>query len=109
MKKYDIAVACLLVSDHFNKRHANKDKIASIVKAQGFIHFEDENAILGLFERENINYGPSRTLITTVNEFIDYLRQIKDVNGMKYLLTIMVELTEDEYYIRKLNIVNKGE
>ena len=109
MKKYDIAVACLLVSDHFNKRLANKDKIASIVKAQGFIHFEDENAILSLFERENINYGPSRTLITTVNEFIDYLRQIKDVNGMKYLLTIMVELTEDEYYIRKLNIVNKGE
>lgn len=106
--KYDISIACYLVSDHFNKNQANKDKIGKIVSTHGFIHFEDENAILALFERENINYGPSRTLIQTVNEFIEYLKKLKDVNGIKYLLTIMIELTEDEFYINQFEKINKG-
>lgn len=109
MKKYDISIASLIVSDHYNNKQLNKDKIAKIVKEVGFIHFNNENAILTLFERENINYGPSSTLIKAVNEFIEYLKKLKDYNGIKYLLTIMVELTEDEYYINKLNIINQGE
>lgn len=109
MKKYDIAIASLIVSDHYRKQPLNKVKISNIVKEVGFIQFNDENAILSLFERENINYGPSRTLIETVSEFIEYLKKLKDINGIKYLLTIMVELTEDEYYINQLNSLNKGE
>ena len=77
MKKYDISIASLIVSDHYNNKQLNKDKIAKIVKEVGFIHFNNENAILTLFERENINYGPSSTLIKAVNEFIEYLKKLK--------------------------------
>ena len=35
------------------------------------------------------------------------MKHLKDIDGVKYLLTIMVELTEDDYYINQLKQIEK--
>ena len=107
IQKYDIAVAAYFASDYYYNEHVNKTRIENIVSKVGIIEFKDTNDILNLFIRENINYGPSAKLINTINEFIKYMKHLKDIDGVKYLLTIMVELTEDDYYINQLKQIEK--
>lgn len=105
IEKYDIAIASYFASDFYYNSSVNKEKIEKIVKEHGIVKFNNVNDILVLFEKENINYGPSKELISTTNEFVKYLKHLKDIDGAKYLLTIMAELTNDESYIKELEKV----
>lgn len=101
-QKYDISIASFVVSDHFSGEAFNKNNIMEIVKVAGFIKFEKPEDILQLFEKENINYGPSKQLIETVNDFINYFTMTKNYANLEYLLKIMVELTDSTFYQNKL-------
>lgn len=107
--KYDIAIACLIVSDHYSKEPINKNLVSEIVKISGYIKFSSPDDILNIFKREDLTYGPSRTVISTINSFINYLNQIKDFKGVEYLLTIAVELTGADYYREQLKELKKIE
>ena len=100
--KFDIAVAAYFASDYYYNDQVNKNKIQNIISSVGLIKLDNTNDILSLFERENIKYGPSKKLIETIEEFIKYLKHLKDLDGVKYLLSIMADLTEDDYYLNQL-------
>lgn len=105
--KYDIAIASYSLSDNYYGKNKNQNNIENIVKKVGYINFNSTTDLLKLFEKENINYGPSKKLITLVDEFVKYLKHLKDIEGVKYLLSIMAELTNDDYYIKELEKVEK--
>lgn len=100
-EKYPISIASYVVSDHFSGESFNKGKILEIIKVAGLIKFEDPKQILKLFEEENINYGPSKQLIETINDFIGYFTYIKNYKSLNYLLKIMIDLTDADYYKQK--------
>lgn len=97
-EKYNIAIASYLVSDNYYGTPKNKEKVGKIVEKAGYIKFNTIDDIINLFKEENINYGPSKELIETVDEFIKYSKKLKDLDSVKYLLSIMIDLTDDEYY-----------
>lgn len=99
--KYPLSIASYVVSDHFAGEAFSKGKIIEIIKIAGLIKFEDHKQILKLFDDENINYGPSKKLIETVNDFIGYFTYIKNYKSLNYLLQIMVDLTDADYYKQK--------
>lgn len=101
-QKYDISIASFIVSDHFAGEAFNKNEIAKIIKVAGYIKFEKPDDILKLFEQEQINYGPSKQLIETVNDFINYFKFTKNYASLEYLLKIMVDLTDSDYYQKQL-------
>ena len=101
-QKYDISIASFIVSDHFAGEAFNKNEIAKIIKVAGYIKFEKPEDILKLFEQEQINYGPSKQLIETVNDFINYFKFTKNYASLEYLLKIMVDLTDSDYYQKQL-------
>ncbi len=105
--QYDIAVASYFASDYHYQKEVNKSKIFDIVNKHGYTKFDGLNTIKSLFDRENINFGPSKELIETVDEFISYSKHLKDIEGVKYLLTIMIELTDHEYYVDELKKLEK--
>ena len=102
MQKYDISIASFVVSDHFAGEAFNKNEIAEIIKVAGYIKFEKPEDILQLFAKEQINYGPSRQLIETVNDFISYFKFTKNYPSLEYVLKVMVELTDSDYYQKQL-------
>lgn len=100
-EKYPISIASFVVSDHFAGEAFNKNEILEIVKTSGLIKFNDYSEILKLFDEEKINYGPSKELLETVNDFLGYFTYIKNYNSLNYLLQIMIDLTGADYYKNK--------
>lgn len=100
-QNYPISIASFVVSDHFAGEAFNKKEIGEIVKVAGFIKFETPEKIIELFKTEDINYGPSKELIETVNDFSNYFTQTKNYKSLNYLLQTMIDLTGSSYYINK--------
>lgn len=96
--KYELSIACLIVSDHYSGQTLNKERIGKIVQVAGYIQFHSVEQILSLFQKEGINYGPSQVVVESVHTFIHYLKHIHNYDGVRYLYTIMIDLTDDDYY-----------
>ena len=78
-------------------------EIKEIVDVAGQIKFKDADHIISLFKEEGINYGPSKEVITTFKNFIEYAKINNDKKTLKYVLEIASKLTDDNYFLEQLN------
>lgn len=96
---YDKAVVCFVVSDLYNDDVDNKVQVNEIVKINGQIKFTGANQLIELLKEDDINYGPSKHVISTINNFIAYAQKAKDKRTLEYVAKIAFELTDEKYYI----------
>ena len=102
-KVYDKAIASFAVSNLYIDDISNKISIKEIVDVAGQIKFKDADHIISLFKEEGINYGPSKEVITTFKNFIEYAKINNDKKTLKYVLEIASKLTDDNYFLEQLN------
>ena len=102
-KVYDKAIASFAVSNLYIDDISNKISIKEIVDVVGQIKFKDADHIISLFKEEGINYGPSKEVITTFKNFIEYAKINNDKKTLKYVLEIASKLTDDNYFLEQLN------
>ncbi len=104
---YETSLSFLMVSYDFNKLDETAKLISELKNKKG-LDISKEKA-RQMVEAQKVNYGPSIELIDAVKDFISYLKKIKDFDGLKYLLTIMSELTHDFLYQEELEMIQKKE
>lgn len=105
IKKYDIAVASLAVSNLYVEDLENKIKIKEIIDLVGPIRFSSSDELLSLFKRENINYGPSKEVIGVLKTYVQKAKERKDYKTLQYVLNIAVDLTDEEYFKKELESI----
>lgn len=100
---YKLSLACFIASNNFY----HQDDVVDLIK-----QIESTNNILGtsldlknILEEQGINYGASKQLINACLDFIEYLKKTRNYDGLKYLYTILYELTGEEIYQQQLEIV----
>lgn len=97
-EKYDLAVANYSISELYESDIYNKIEIKKITDKVGFIKFDSANELLELFQRENLNYGPSKKVIETITNFTINFKHINDKENAMYLIDIIVNLTNNEEF-----------
>lgn len=97
-EKYDIAIASYSISELYESDINNKIEIKKITDKVGFIKFNSANELLELFNREKLNYGPSKKVIETITNFATYFKQTNDRENAMYLIDIIVKLTNKEEF-----------
>ncbi len=96
--KYDKAIASFAVSNLYEDDLNNKIAIKEITAIAGQIKFSSADQLIALFKEEDINYGPSKHVIQTFANFIDYAKASKDKKTLGYVCKIAYELTDEKYY-----------
>lgn len=97
-QQYDKAIASFAISDLYVDDIDNKIQIKEITNIVGQIKFNSADQLLSLFKEDDINYGPSKHVILTLNDFIEYARSSKDNKTLTYVAKIAYELTDEEHY-----------
>lgn len=95
---YDKAIVCFAVSSLYVDDVDNKIQINEITKIAGKISFTKADQLIALLKEDDINYGPSKHVITTINNFIEYAKASKDTKTLEYVGKIAYELTDENYY-----------
>lgn len=95
---FDKAIACFAVSDLYIVDIDNKIQIKEITSKVGQIKFTSAEQLLSLFKEDEINYGPSKKVVETCNDFINYAKASKDKKTLDYVAKIAYELTDENYY-----------
>ena len=101
--RYDLAIACYSVSDHYQYDAENKKNVQKIVEKAGYIKFNNVQELLKIFKDEDLNYGPSTVVMQVFSDFVKYAKALKDYNTAKYLLTIAYELTSADVFKKDLD------
>lgn len=95
---YNKAIASFAISNLYLDDIDNKIQIKEITSIVGQIKFSSAEEILSLFKEDEINYGPSKHVIDTFNDFIEYAKASKDKKTLLYVGKIAFALTEEQYY-----------
>lgn len=108
IENFELALCCLVASAEFSDNE-NTQMLIFEISQKYMLGKPSINEVKVRLEQENINYGPSKELIDAINDFIVYLKKLNDLVGLKYLLTIGYELTDDEFYKKQICIVEGKE
>lgn len=100
--RFDIAIASFALSNIYVDELDNKIKIKEITDKVGLIKFGSADELIELFKKENLNYGPSKHVISTFKNFIETAKAQKDQKTLKYVLDIALKLTDEEYFKKEL-------
>lgn len=103
LTQFDIALACLYASLDFMPNLEVEELIKSI-KAKHKLTLSHQD-VMTIMDRLSINYGPNQALLDACFDFIEYLKKLKDFDDLKYLYTILFELTDNEEYNQGLQKV----
>jgi tetratricopeptide (TPR) repeat protein len=95
---YDKAIASFAVSNLYEDDLDNKIAIREITCVAGQIKFSSAEHLISLFKEEDINYGPSKHVIQTFANFMDYAKASNDKKTLNYVGKIAYELTDEKYY-----------
>ena len=97
-ERYDLAIANYSISELYESDIDNKIQIKKITDKVGFIKFNSANELLELFEKEKLNYGPSKKVMETITSFSTYFKHTNDKENAMYLIDIIVKLTNNEEF-----------
>lgn len=95
---YDKAIASFAVSNLYEDDLDNKIAIREITSVAGQIKFSSAEQLISLFKEEDINYGPSKHVIQTFANFMEYAKASNDKKTLNYVGKIAYELTDEKYY-----------
>lgn len=98
----DIATVCYLTSNFYKYDEENEKTVIELAKFYGKIDLNSNEDVKHIFDKYNIQHGVSKEVLFALDDFIKYTKKINDIGTCKYLLNIMIELTNKEYYKTEL-------
>ena len=100
----DIAVASFAVSNLYSDDLDNKVKIKEIIDKVGPILFKTSDELINLFKQENLNYGPSRYVISVLKEYLETAKATNNTKLITYISKVGYDLTDDDYFKEEVNL-----
>ena len=98
----DIATVCYLTSFFYKYDEENEKTVIELAKFYGKIDLNSNEDVKHIFDKYNIQHGVSKEVLFALDDFIKYTKKINDIGTCKYLLNIMIELTNKEHYKTEL-------
>ncbi len=96
-EKYDIAVALLITSNHYDNSTAAQSELFYIMqKSDGKLQLPDSDEINRILKQEDIQIGPSKMVMDILVRIVRDALQDKDRDNARYYLAIAYDLTGDE-------------
>ncbi|MBQ8435728.1 MAG: hypothetical protein IJX24_06950 [Oscillospiraceae bacterium] len=99
LKQFDKALALLQMSKIFRESELYKTELEYITECMGLGHepkMYTTNELMNILIAENIQPGPSASVVHLANQIAGELESELDLKNAKYFYDIVFELTEDE-------------
>lgn len=100
------ALSFFVVSKHYDQTPFIDIFIKKATELPGeFIKFNHPADLLNNFNKLNIQFGPSKLIIEQLNNCINDSKKNKNDKLLKYFLTLIFNITQDENYKRELDML----
>lgn len=103
----ELAISFFVVSKHYDQTPFIDEFMKRATSMPGeFIRFNNPADLLNNFNKVNIQFGPSKMIIELLNNCINDSKKNNNLKLLKYFLTLIFNLTQDENYKRELDMLN---
>lgn len=103
VEKIDIATVCYLTSNFYKFDKDNEKRVIDLAAFYGKIEINSMEDVKNIFKKYNIQDGVSKEVIYALEDFIRYTKKINDLPTCKYLLNVLIDLTNLNKYKEELN------
>ncbi len=101
------ALSFFVVSKHYEKTPFIDTLFQKAINLPGeFVKFDNPTDLTYNFEKLNIQFGPSKIVIETLNNCISDAKKHNNIKALKYFLNLIVTLTQDEQLKQELEALN---
>lgn len=102
----EVALSFFVVSKHYDITPFIDEFIRRASNLPGeFVKFDNPATLINNFNKVNIQFGPSKLIIELLNNCINDAKKNNNSQMVKYFLTIIFNLTQDENYKRELDML----
>ncbi len=109
-QNYPVSLALYYAAEYNGTNLSTEEAIDNIIKANGQTPVPPEiEEIKEILKKDNLEYGLDTEVLTMIYDLSFELQNRKNLDGAKYCLQVLYDLTEDDKYQREIDFIENNE